>query len=164
MRRVGMTFGHYLPWDGYQNALYAQAHGFENPYPKAVEGSIVNYRISITVKPAFMTILNLLNMDLVARRISRAYTFAEGDYGVRRPSVWSICMMADFHGFIWDQFWRKYWKTLAFHWKSSSACVTGLRTKNFFIAMPHGVLIKDKKGNITKIDDSSSICFAVALE
>ncbi len=31
-----------MPWDGYGNALYAQAHGFET-YHKPVEGSLVNY-------------------------------------------------------------------------------------------------------------------------
>lgn len=45
LKKVGVTglfLGYYLPWDGYQNALVAQAHGFETYY-KAVEGSIVNY-------------------------------------------------------------------------------------------------------------------------
>lgn len=45
LQRVGVTglfLGYYLPWDGYQNALVAQAHGFET-YPKTVEGSLVNY-------------------------------------------------------------------------------------------------------------------------
>ena len=45
LERVGVTglfLGHYLPWDGYQNALIAQAHGFET-YHKPVEGSLVNY-------------------------------------------------------------------------------------------------------------------------
>ena len=39
---TGVFLGYYLPWDGYGNALYAQAHGFET-YHKAVEGSLVNY-------------------------------------------------------------------------------------------------------------------------
>jgi hypothetical protein len=45
LARVGVTglfLGHYVPWDGYTNALIAQAHGFET-YPHAVEGSLVNY-------------------------------------------------------------------------------------------------------------------------
>lgn len=45
LQRVGVTglfLGHYLPWDGYQNALVAQIHGFES-YPHTVEGSVVNY-------------------------------------------------------------------------------------------------------------------------
>jgi len=39
---TGLFLGYYLPWDGYENALFAQAHGFET-HPKTVEGSIVNY-------------------------------------------------------------------------------------------------------------------------
>src|SRR5213594_1617571 len=45
LRRVGVTglfLGYYVPWDGYSNALYAQAHGFET-YQRPVEGSLVNY-------------------------------------------------------------------------------------------------------------------------
>jgi hypothetical protein len=45
LRRVGVTglfLGYYVPWDGYSNALYAQAHGFET-YQRSVEGSLVNY-------------------------------------------------------------------------------------------------------------------------
>lgn len=39
---TGIFLGHYLPWDGYSNALIAQAHGFRTP-EGTVEGSCVNY-------------------------------------------------------------------------------------------------------------------------
>ena len=39
---TGLFLGHFVPWDGYSNALVAQGHGFTT-YPKCVEGSIVNY-------------------------------------------------------------------------------------------------------------------------
>jgi hypothetical protein len=39
---TGIFLGYYLPWDGYGNALYAQAHGFES-YGRPVEGSLVDY-------------------------------------------------------------------------------------------------------------------------
>ncbi|GMT49117.1 MAG: flagellin modification protein, PseA [bacterium] len=45
LMKVGVTgifLGHYLPWDGYSNALLAQAHGFST-LSTTVEGSIVNY-------------------------------------------------------------------------------------------------------------------------
>lgn len=45
LSRVGVTglfLGHYLPWDGLSNALIAQAHGFRS-YEKVAEGSMVNY-------------------------------------------------------------------------------------------------------------------------
>ena len=45
LARVGVTgifLGYYMPWDGLQNAIFAQAHGFET-WPQTVEGSLVNY-------------------------------------------------------------------------------------------------------------------------
>lgn len=45
LQRVGVTglfLGHYLPWDGLSNALIAQANGFV-AFDKPVEGSMVNY-------------------------------------------------------------------------------------------------------------------------
>lgn len=45
LQRVGVTglfLGHYLPWDGLSNALIAQANGFIS-YDEPVEGSMVNY-------------------------------------------------------------------------------------------------------------------------
>lgn len=45
LARVGVTglfLGHYIPWDGLSNALIASANGL-NTYDKVVEGSMVNY-------------------------------------------------------------------------------------------------------------------------
>lgn len=45
LKRAGVTglfLGYYIPWDGYSNALIAQANGFTT-YEKTVEGSVVNY-------------------------------------------------------------------------------------------------------------------------
>jgi hypothetical protein len=45
LARVGVTglfLGHYIPWDGLSNTLIAQANGFHT-YDKVVEGSMVSY-------------------------------------------------------------------------------------------------------------------------
>jgi N-acetyl sugar amidotransferase len=45
LARIGVTglfLGHYIPWDGYTNALLSQAYGFET-YHKYVESNFVNY-------------------------------------------------------------------------------------------------------------------------
>jgi len=45
LKRVGVTglfLGHYIPWEGYNNKLIAQANGFES-YGKPVEGHFVDY-------------------------------------------------------------------------------------------------------------------------
>jgi N-acetyl sugar amidotransferase len=38
----GIFLGYYFPWDGYQNALISQGHGFET-FPTMVEGALANY-------------------------------------------------------------------------------------------------------------------------
>jgi len=45
LKKVGVTgifLGYYIPWDGYGNAMIAQAHGFST-FTSTVEGSMVNY-------------------------------------------------------------------------------------------------------------------------
>ncbi|MFH1461693.1 MAG: N-acetyl sugar amidotransferase [bacterium] len=42
VRVTGLFLGHYFPWDGFANALLAQANGFAT-FSKSVEGSMVNY-------------------------------------------------------------------------------------------------------------------------
>ena len=39
---TGIFLGYFLAWDGWQNALMAETHGFAR-YGKTVEGSLVNY-------------------------------------------------------------------------------------------------------------------------
>ena len=39
---TGIFLGHFFPWDGWTNALIAQANGFET-YPVLVEGSLADY-------------------------------------------------------------------------------------------------------------------------
>lgn len=39
---TGLFLGYFFPWDGYQNALIAQGHGFKT-LPQTVEGSLANY-------------------------------------------------------------------------------------------------------------------------
>ena len=39
---TGLFLGYYIPWDGHNNALMAQAYGFET-YSTRIEGSIINY-------------------------------------------------------------------------------------------------------------------------
>ena len=39
---TGVFLGHYFPWDGFTNAIMAQAYGFET-FPHVVEGSLASY-------------------------------------------------------------------------------------------------------------------------
>ncbi len=73
LARVGVTglfLGHFLPWDGHNNALLAQAHGFET-WPTIVEGSIVNYE----------------NLDNEQMRVHDYFKFLK--YGYSRATDWA---------------------------------------------------------------------------
>lgn len=73
LKRVGVTglfLGHYIPWDGHNNALVAQAYGFET-YPKRVEGSIINYE----------------NLDNLQMRIHDYFKFLK--FGFDRATDWA---------------------------------------------------------------------------
>ncbi len=73
LRCVGVTglfLGYYMPWDGLSNALVAQANGFET-WPTVVEGSIVNYE----------------NLDNEQMRIHDYFKFLK--YGYSRATDWA---------------------------------------------------------------------------
>ena len=72
MVRVGVTgifLGYYIPWDGHNNALVAQAYGFES-WPTIVEGSIINYE----------------NLDNLQMRIHDYFKFLK--FGFDRTNDW----------------------------------------------------------------------------
>lgn len=72
LKEVGVTglfLGHYIPWDGPNNAFVAQAHGFKS-YPTIVEGSIVNFE----------------NLDNKQMRVHDYFKFLK--FGYDRVSDW----------------------------------------------------------------------------
>jgi hypothetical protein len=67
---TGLFLGYYIPWDGHNNALVAQAHGFET-YPIRVEGSLVNYE----------------NLDNLQMRVHDYFKFLK--FGFDRATDWA---------------------------------------------------------------------------
>jgi N-acetyl sugar amidotransferase len=73
LTRVGVTglfLGYYMPWDGPNNAFIAQAHGMKT-YPTIVEGSIVSFE----------------NLDNIQMRIHDYFKFLK--FGYDRVSDWA---------------------------------------------------------------------------
>ena len=73
LEKVGVTglfLGYYFPWDGHNNALIAQAYGFES-YPKRVEGSLINYE----------------NLDNLQMRVHDYFKFLK--FGFDRSTDWA---------------------------------------------------------------------------
>jgi N-acetyl sugar amidotransferase len=157
LARVGVTglfLGHYLPWDGYENALVAQAHGMTT-YHRTVEGSCVNYENLDNhfhgihdyfkwLKYAFSRATDLACMHVRRGRLSRADALAiVKRHDGRFPWEYLGCKLAtmlDELDMSLDEFQR--------------VC-DRFTTKRLFKADSAGQLIRDRHGNLTRINDDN---------
>jgi N-acetyl sugar amidotransferase len=154
LRQAGVTgvfLGYYMPWDGYGNALYAQAHGFET-YHKPVEGSLVNYENLDNIHTGIHDYFKFLKYgfgratDLACLHIRRGRLRRDEAIGLTRrhdgsfPWVYlgtpieevleEIDMSLDEFIRICDRF----------------------TNKKLFLCDARGELIKDRHGNLTKVN------------
>jgi N-acetyl sugar amidotransferase len=158
LKRVGVTglfLGYYIPWDGYRNALFAQAHGFET-YHKTVEGSLVNYENLDNVQTGIHDYFKFLKYgfgratDLACMHVRRGRLSREDALRlVRRhdgkfPWVYLGTPLAEVLQRIQmttDDFIR--------------AC-DRFTNKKLFVCDSRGNLVKDKDGNLTKVNDDNA--------
>lgn len=154
LKRVGVTglfLGYYIPWDGYGNALFAQAHGFET-YHKPVEGSLVNYENLDNVqtgihdyfkflKYAFGRATDLACMHVRRGRLSRtdALNLVKKHDG-KFPWTYLGTPIAD------------VLKTLELSIDEFIRLCDRFTNKKLFMCDSRGNLVKDKDGNLTKIN------------
>jgi N-acetyl sugar amidotransferase len=157
LARVGVTglfLGYYVPWDGYANALYAQGHGFET-YDKPVEGSLVNYE----------------NLDNAQTGIHDYFKFLKYGFGratdlaclhIRRgrlPREDALRLVKRHDGkFPWvylgtplDEILRSIDMTL----DDFIRVCDRFTNKKLFVCDARGNLVKDRDGNLTKINDDN---------
>ena len=152
LARVGVTgifLGYYYPWDGYTNALIAQAHGFTT-FDRVIEGSGVNYENLDNVqtgihdyfkflKYGFGRATDLACLHLRRGRLTRADALAivkrnDGRFPwsyLGHPlegTLRSIDMTLDEFLVICDRF----------------------TNKKLFVKDARGQLVRDSKGNLTK--------------
>lgn len=154
LQRVGVTgifLGYYVPWDGYHNALVAQAHGFRT-YHRAVEGSLVNYENLDNcqtgihdyfkfLKFAFGRATDLACMHVRRGRITRQEAIQlvklhDGKF----PWVYLGCPLEEILNEI-DMSLDEFIKVC-----------DRFTNKKLFVCDSRGNLIKDKDGNLTKIN------------
>ena len=154
LKRVGVTglfLGHYLSWDGFENALYAQAYGFET-YPKVVEGSLVNYENLDNIqtgihgyfkflKYGFGRATDLACMHIRRGRLSRADALEMvKSHDGKFPHVYLGYPISDvMHeiGMTLEEFQR--------------VC-DRFTNKKIFVCDVRGNLVRDKTANLTKIN------------
>ena len=151
---TGLFLGYYVPWDGYHNALIAQAHGFET-YHKTVEGSLVNYENLDNcqtgihdyfkfLKYGFGRATDLACMHVRRGRLSRLEALAlikrhDGKF----PWTYLGSPLEDILSDI-DMTLEEFIKIC-----------DRFTNKRLFMCDARGNLIKDKHGNLTKINDDN---------
>lgn len=154
LQRVGVTgifLGYYVPWDGYSNALIAQAHGFET-YHKTVEGSLVNYENLDNAQTGIHDYFKFLKYgfgratDLACLHVRRGRLSREDAIKLVRmhdgkfPWVYLGVPLEDVLrevGLTLDQFIR---------------ICDRFTNKKLFVCDARGNLVKDREGNLTKIN------------
>ena len=148
---TGLFLGHYIPWDGMTNYLISQAHGFET-YNKSVEGSMVNYENLDNhqtgihdyfkyLKFGFSRATDIACLHLRRGRLTRsdALEIAKQLDG-RYPSEYlgkSLKEIIEPLGLDVDEF---------------NAICDRFTNRSIFKTRPNGELVKDRHGNLTKIN------------
>jgi len=154
LRRVGVTglfLGYYLPWDGYSNALIAQAYGFET-LTHTIEGSVVNYE----------------NLDNHLHGIHDYFKFLKFGFSratdiaclhLRRGRITrqdALEMVKKHDGkFPWSYLDKPLEKILAPFDLSMDDFVKicdRFTNKKIFLKDAKGNLVKDRRGNLTKLN------------
>lgn len=157
LRRVGVTglfLGYYLPWDGYANALIAQAHGFET-FPHTIEGSVVNYE----------------NVDNHQHGIHDYFKFLKFGFGratdiaclhLRRGRITredALDMVRRHDGkFPWTYLGKtleQILDPLGLSVDEFAKVCDRFTNKKVFLRDAKGNLVKDKRGNLTKLNDDN---------
>jgi N-acetyl sugar amidotransferase len=157
LARVGVTgifLGYYLPWDGLGNALFSQAHGFET-YDKTVEGSIVNYENLDNVQTGIHDYFKFLKYgfgratDLVCIHIRRG-RLSRAD-GLKLVKMHDGKFPWIYLGTPVEEVLEEMDMTLD---EFIQVC-DRFTNKKLFVCDSRGNLIKDKDGNLTKINDDN---------
>lgn len=157
LRRVGVTglfLGHYLPWDGYHNAMIAQGHGFET-FPHFVEGSFANYE----------------NLDNHQTGIHDYFKFLKFGFGratdiaclhIRRGRISrenGLTLVRKHDGkFPWTYLGKPIEEILGeidLSLDEFIAICDRFTNKKLFVCDAKGRLVKDHHGNLTKLNDDN---------
>jgi N-acetyl sugar amidotransferase len=154
LSRVGVTglfLGHYLPWDGLSNTLIAQANGFIT-YDKVVEGSMVNYENLDNYQTGIHDYFKFLKFgfgratDLACLHIRRnRLTRQDGLDAVKRLDG---RFPSEYLGKSLDDILRPLDTTV----DEFIRLCDKYTNKKIFKRDVSGALIKDRDGNLTKIN------------
>ena len=154
LKEVGVTglfLGHYIPWDGLSNVLLAKAHGFKS-WGKTIEGSAVdyenidNYQVGIHDYFKFLKFGFGRASDLVSMHIRRGR--------LTREQGMNIVKNCD-GKFPWtylDKPLEEILEPLDITVDEFIKICDQFTNKKLFKVDRNGEIIKDKKGNLVKIN------------
>lgn len=157
LREVGVTglfLGHYIPWDGMANALIAQAYGFEVP-PHPTLGSMVNYENIDNHQVAIHEYFKFLKFGF-GRATDHACLHIRRGRLTREVGL-SIVKRLD-GKFPWEYLGKPLEETLQPLDMSVDEFVKicdRFTNKKIFKRDTGGGLLKDRHGNLTKINDDN---------
>jgi len=148
---TGIFLGFYLPWDGYGNALYAQAHGFET-YQKTVEGSLVNYENLDNAQTGIHDYFKFLKYgfgratDLACLHIRRGR--------LRREEAIELVRMHDggFPNEYLGTSLQEILDDINMTMEEFVRVCDRFTNRKLFLCDARGDLIKDRHGNLTKVN------------
>ncbi len=148
---TGLFLGYYLPWDGYSNALLAQAHGFST-LAKPIEGSLVNYENLDNHQTGIHDYFKFLKFGF-----GRATDIACSHVRRGRISREDAVELVKIHDgkFPWTYLGKSLKDILEPLDISVDEFITicdQFTNKKIFLTDRNGKLIKDKYGNLTKIN------------
>jgi len=148
---TGIFLGYYLPWDGYSNALISQSFGFST-LNTTVEGSCVNYENLDNHQTGIHDYFKFIKFafgrtsDIVSLHIRRGR--------LTREDGMTIVKHLD-GKFPWTYLGKPIediLQPLDITFDEFIKICDRFTNKKLFLCDSRGVLIKDKKGNVTKIN------------
>jgi N-acetyl sugar amidotransferase len=154
LRRVGVTgifLGYYLPWDGMQNALIAQAHGFRT-YHTCVEGSMVNYENLDNAQTGIHDYFKFLKFgfgratDLACMAVRRGRLSRED--AIKIVKMHDGKYPASYLGVPLTEILGAIGMTIA---EFDQVC-DQFTNKKLFVRDAHGQLVRDAAGNLIKVN------------
>ena len=141
-----------MPWDGYGNALYAQAHGFET-YHKPVEGSLVNYENLDNVPDRYPRLLQVPQVRIRPRdrpglpaRPTRPAPPRRGD-PPRPPPRRDVSL-----GLPRAPRSQEVLDDIDMSLEEFVRVCDRFTNKKLFVCDARGELVKDRRGNLTKVN------------
>jgi hypothetical protein len=148
---TGLFLGHYIPWDGLANSVIAQAYGFSTP-PEITLGSMVNYENLDNHQTAIHEYFKYLKFGFGRASDHASLHIRRGR--LTREMGMEIVKRLD-GLFPWEYLGKPLHETLEpldMSVDEFIAICDQFTNKRVFARDTDGKLIKDKRGNLTKVN------------